>query len=316
MPVPAFPEDAHFEEGFLDRHDRLRLYWRRYSPGAPRATVVVIHGGGDHSGRYPGVTAALVHAGYEVALFDLRGHGRSDGRRWHIESFSDYLEDVDAFMGKVRADATGRRIFVLAHSMGGLIAAQWGLEPGRDIAGFVISQPYLASASAVPALKVLAGRLAGAVFPSLPIKTGLRSSDLTSDPDMQAWTDSDPLYIRTTTARWVVETLGAQADVLGRASEFGYPLLVLLGTADPIAAASAGRAFFESARSVDKEVRQYEGYLHELFNESKRERPIRDAVSWIEARAGTKAPLGREPPPARDRGASNFPLSTAGDAEP
>jgi alpha-beta hydrolase superfamily lysophospholipase len=316
MPVPAFPEDAHLEEGFLDRHGRLRLYWRRYSPAAPRATVVVIHGGGDHSGRYPGVTAALVHAGCEVALFDLRGHGRSDGNRWHIESFSDYLEDVDAFLGKVRADANGRKIFVLAHSMGGLIAAQWGLDPGRGIAGFVISQPYLANASAVPAFKVLAGRLAGAVFPSLPIKTGLESSDLTSDPDMQAWTDSDPLYIRTTTARWVAETLRAQAYVLGHASEFSYPLLVLLGTADPISSASAGRAFFESARSVDKEARQYEGYLHELFNESKRELPILDAVSWIEARAQKKELLGREAPATRDRGTSTSPLSAAGDAGP
>jgi len=316
MPVPAFPQDANAEEGFLDRHGRPRIYWSRYSPLAPRATVVVIHGGGDHSGRYAGVTAALVHAGHEVALLDLRGHGRSDGRRWHIHSFSEYLEDVDAFMSKVRAEGRGRKIFVVAHSMGGLIAARWGLDPGRDIAGFVISQPYLANASAVPALKVFAGRLAGTVFPSLLIKTGLKSSDLTSDPEMQAWTDNDPLCIRTTTARWVAETLRAQADVLRRASEFCYPLLVLLGTGDLIASPPAGRAFFEAARSIDKEVRQYEGYLHEIFNELKREKPIQDAVSWIEARAGAKeASAGETQTAPSDRVASPG-VSASGHAGP
>jgi alpha-beta hydrolase superfamily lysophospholipase len=100
----------------------------------------------------------------------------------------------------------------------------------------------------------------------------------------------------------------------GRASEFGHPLRVLLGTSDPIASASAGCAFFESARSVDKEVRQYEGYLHELFNEPRRQQPILDAVSWIAARAERKDPLGREAPPTRERGASASPLSAPGDA--
>ena len=295
MPVPEFPirTDAIHEDGFLDCHDQVRLYWQRYSPVAPRATVVVIHGGGDHSGRYAGITSALVSAGYEVALFDLRGHGRSSGRRWYIHSFSDYLKDVDAFMGKVRGDAQGRNIFIVAHSMGALIAALWGLAPGRGVTGFVLSQPYLANASAVPAIKVLAGRLAGRVFPSLPIKTGLKSSDLTTDPEMQAWIDTDPLYIRSTTARWVDEVLRAQAEILRRASEFAYPLLVLLGTGDLVASAPVGRTFFESTRSTDKEIQEYDGYRHEIFNELGRDRPIRDAVSWIEARTEKKDADGR-----------------------
>src|SRR5512140_2150989 len=106
MPVPSFPSEAEarHDEGFLNSADHLRLYWQRFAPPAPRATVAVIHGGGDHSGRYPALTAALVRAGFEVALVDLRGHGQSDGRRWYVDAFSDNLSDFTALVGKLRAE--------------------------------------------------------------------------------------------------------------------------------------------------------------------------------------------------------------------
>lgn len=287
MTLPSFPSasEARHDEGFLHARDNLRLYWQRYAPAAPRATVALLPGGGDHSARYPGLTAALVRAGLEVALLDFRGHGQSDGRRWHVDAFRDYLEDADVFFAHVRGAAAGRKVFVVGHSQGGLIAALWALAAPRPIAGVVLSSPFFRLARAPPLPKLLAAHLIGRVVPWLPLATGLRSADLTSDPEMQRWIDADPLYGRAATPRWFLESQRVQRRLVDDARRFDYPLLVLAGTGDVVADPAAMRAFYEAARSSDKALRMYDGFRHELFNERERERPIGDAVAWIVARA-------------------------------
>jgi lysophospholipase len=286
MPVPRFPEEreAKHEDGFLRAKDGVRLYWQRYTPERPRASVAVLPGGGDHSGRYPGLTAALVRAGFAVDLLDFRGHGRADGRRWHIGAFDEYLGDVDTFMAHVRARAFDRKVFVVGHSQGGLVAALWGLQ--HEAAGFVLSSPYFRLKFTPPRLKILVARAIGTVVPWLPISTELKVQDLTTDEDHQRWTDADPLYGRRTTPRWFVESQRAQADIVRRAREFTHPLLILSGSADPIADPAAMRAFFDVAASKDKAFQVYEGFRHELFNERERDRAIGDAVGFIAARSG------------------------------
>lgn len=288
MSVPSYPSDAEarHEEGFLNSVDHLRLYWQRYTPPAPRATVAVVHGGGDHSGRYPALTTALVEAGFQVALVDLRGHGQSDGRRWHVDAFSDYVADLDAFVAKLSQDGiAGERLFAAGHSMGALVTALWGFDRGRHLSGFVFSSPYFRLAMKPPAAKVIGARLLGRAIPWLPISTGLDVADLTSDPDLRRWTERDPLYGRATTPRWFGESTRAQVEVLRRAGEWRAPLLVLAGGADRIADVAAGRAFVEAARSEDKRFVVYDGFRHELFNELDRARPIADAIAWLTARS-------------------------------
>jgi alpha-beta hydrolase superfamily lysophospholipase len=290
MPVPAFPQasEASHDEGFLNSVDHLRLYWQRYRPraSAPRATVAVLHGGGDHSGRYPALTCGLVRAGFEVALVDFRGHGQSDGRRWHVDVFGDYLADLDAFLKKLRADGTPGKLFVVAHSQGSLIAARWGLDHGREVSGFVLSSPYLRLAKEPPIIKLLSARLIGRLVPWLPVATGIEVAALTSDPELQTWTAHDPLYGRATTPRWFDESLKAQEEVLRRAGEFEAPLLVLAAGADTIADPAASRLFVDTARARDKKLVMYDGFRHEIFNEVERERPIAETVDWLRARAG------------------------------
>jgi len=288
MPVPAYPSasEASHQEGFLNSGDHLRLFWQRYRPPSPKATVAVLHGGGDHSGRYPALTAGLVRAGFEVALLDFRGHGQSDGRRWHVDAFDDYLADIDAFLGRLCQDGYAGKLFVAAHSMGSLIAARWGIDHWREPAGFVLSSPYLRLALRPPLAKVWGARLAGRIVPWLPVATGLTSAALTSDPELQTWTDHDPLYGRKTTPRWFDEAGQAQAEVMQRAGEFRAPLLVLAAGADTIADAAASRRFVETVQSKDKQFVLYPGFRHEIFNEVERERPIADAVAWLSARCG------------------------------
>jgi alpha-beta hydrolase superfamily lysophospholipase len=285
MGIPTFPpaDLAEHQEGFLHARDHQRLFWQRYVPRSPRATVIVLHGGGDHSGRYPALVSALVRAGFEAALVDLRGHGQSDGRRWHVDSFNDYLADLDVFHEKLKADHPARPRFVIAHSQGALIAALWGMGREREVAGFVLSSPFFGFAIRPPLLKVLGARLVGGIVPWLPIATGLAFDALTSDEEMQGWTARDHLYGRTTTPRWFVEAKRAHAEALQRAGEFKGKLLVLAAGADPIADLGATRRFVDAAGSAEKRLSVYEGFRHEIFNERDRARPIGEAVEWVSA---------------------------------
>ena len=288
MAVPVFPppEKARRTSGTVRPEGGPDIHWERYTPPSPHATVLVLHGAGDHAGRYAGVTSALVDAGHEVALLDFRGHGRSGGRRWFVERFEDYLADLDAFAARVRDEAGGRRIFVVAHSQGGLVAAHWALAGGRDVAGVVLSNPYFRLAIDPPKVKVWSALLVGKIVPFLPVDAGLDLATLTSDPEMQAWTDRDPLYLRKTTPRWFTESARAQEAIRGQAHRFDRPLLLLLGTGDRIADGIAAREFFGAAASPDKTLLEYRGFEHEIFNERERERPIAAAVRWIGERAG------------------------------
>jgi alpha-beta hydrolase superfamily lysophospholipase len=114
--------------------------------------------------------------------------------------------------------------------------------------------------------------------------TGLRYADLTSDDEMQRWTEADALYGKATTPRWFTESQRAQAEVIAGAPDFRYPLLVLTGGADRIADAEASAAFVTAAGSEDKELLSYEGLGHEIFNERARDRVFADVVGWLSAR--------------------------------
>jgi alpha-beta hydrolase superfamily lysophospholipase len=280
------------DEGSLTSHDGLRLRWQRQSPAEPAsapAHVAVLHGYAEHLGRQQEVAKALVSAGHVVHLIDVRGHGLSAGPRAFVRRFDDYLADLDLFLGHVRAAAAGRPVFLVAHSNGGLIAARYLLDHPDAVRGVVLSSPYLQLKLPVPALKKLAARIVARVHPSLPMKNELRAELLTHDPAIQAATRADPMYLQIGTPGWFVASSAAQDEVLRGAPRFRTPVLVLTGSADPIADPLAGREFLAAVSSPDKAHRGYDGFLHELFNETGRAAVLADVAAWIGARCGAPA---------------------------
>jgi alpha-beta hydrolase superfamily lysophospholipase len=202
-----------------------------------------------------------------------------------VDRFEDYLADLDAFAARIRAEAAGRKVFLVAHSQGGHIAAHWALRGGRSVDGVVLSNPYFRLAIDPPKVKIWTALLVGKIVPHLPVDAGLDLATLTSDPEMQAWSDADPLYQRKATPRWFTESGRAQADLRKDMAGFDRPLLLLLGTGDRIADGAAATEFFAAVGSRDKTTKEYVGFEHEIFNERGRAAPIADAVDWISGRS-------------------------------
>jgi lysophospholipase len=145
----------------------------------------------------------------------------------------------------------------------------------------------------VSPIKIAAGKLLSRVLPSLPMRNELKAEQLTRDVEIQNATRRDPLYQQIATPRWFTESSAAQEACLRRATEFVTPFLLLFGGADPIADPAAGREFFEHATSKDKQHKQYDGLLHELFHEPERDMVFRDVIGWLNERSGRVQPQAK-----------------------
>ena len=262
--------------------DGLALSTWHYPSPAPRGRVVLVHGYAEHVGRYPHVIEALTEAGYDCHALDLRGHGRSEGVRGHVLRFQDYLDDLDLFVAELPQNALPR--FLVGHSLGGLLSLRYVLDRPETFAALAVSSPYLHLATDVHFLTEAVATAASHLAPTLLTKSPIEAKALSHDPAMvQAYID-DPLVFKTFNARWFFQARKAQEEVLERAGEIRLPVLMMLGSADPIADPERGRQIFPSLGSPDKTLKVYDGFLHEIFNEVGRERVIQDLVEWLAVR--------------------------------
>ena len=257
-----------------------RQAWR--AVGGPTAVLALVHGYGEHGGRYRELAVELAERGLAVHVYDLRGHGVSAGRRGHIKRFTDYLVDTAVYLDAVRTDDPGLPVYLLGHSFGGLIAAALVEQrTASGLAALILSAPFLRLALEVPPLRIQAARLASAVAPTFDIGNTLDAAGLSHDEAVVAAYRKDPLNHHKATARWAAETLAAQGAVLAAAPLIDMPLLVMYGEADPVADPAGARELFAAAASADKTERAYPGYYHEIFNETGRGAPIADLIAWL-----------------------------------
>jgi lysophospholipase len=266
--------------------DGLLLTRQAWRPeGAPAAVLAVVHGYGEHGGRYRGLATDMAARGYAVHVYDLRGHGRSGGRRGHVGRFSDYLDDTAVYLDAVREEQAGLPVYLLGHSLGGLIATAYVEDRPADVlAGLILSSPFLRLGMPVPALRLSAARLLAVVAPTLNVGNTVLAAALSHDQDVVSLYGTDPLNHHVATARWAAETLAAQSAALAAAVGIRLPLLLLYGDADAVADPQAGLELFEHVTSADKTAHCYEGFYHEIFNETGRAAVFADLAAWLEAR--------------------------------
>lgn len=275
------------DEGYFASKDGTRLFWRQEVPDAePKAWIGVIHGYGDHLGRYQRPIEQWVKDGYAVLAFDYRGHGKADGSRADVKVWNDYLDDLQAFISRLTEAARGKPMFLLGHSHGGLMLTHWlGQQTSTppELKGAILSSPFFAFAFDPPKLQVLGAKLIKGILPGLKISNGLKAEQLSRDAAWQKETMADPLYLHDTTPRWFFAVTESQAKLQGIGSRISLPVLFVGGTADPIASLPAGTALVETFASKDKTTKAYPEMRHEVLMEVGREAVWSDISQWISA---------------------------------
>lgn len=244
--------------------------------------VCIVHGFGEHSERYEWVGTQLAAAGYAVRACDLRGHGRSPGRRAYVKSFGEYLRDVDALVTWAREEHPRKKLFVLGHSMGGGVAALHAVTRPGAADGYVLS-----GAAATKEAEGWRAKLFGVLARVAPrVRLGrLKADAISRDPEVVEAYKTDPLVYR---GRMYLGLVGAAMRAAHRITDGAQwceaPVLILHGEADSLVDASASEALYERWGFEDKTLKVYPGLYHEILNEPEREEVLAEIVEWLDAR--------------------------------
>lgn len=271
------------EEGTFRGHNGLELYYQCWRPeGTPRAVLVIVHGFGEHSGRYINIVNHLVPRGYAIWSFDHRGHGRSPGRRGFIRSWDEFREDVRLFVNMVCQREQRPPVFLMGHSMGGLIVLEYALHYPEGLQGVIASGPALAQVGVSPALLKMA-QLMSRIWPGFTMDIKLDATSISRDPAVVAAYQADPLVHSKASARLGTEMARAMAWTHEHAHQWRLPLLILHGGADRLVPPEGSRRFYERVPIADKEYHEYEGGYHEPHNDVHCDQVLRDLEGWLEA---------------------------------
>jgi alpha-beta hydrolase superfamily lysophospholipase len=268
------------EETFSNARDQ-KIFLRSFRASAPRAVVAIVHGFNSHSGQYLWVAEQLVQKGLSVYALDLHGRGKSDGERFYVEKFADYVDDVTRMVDIVKAREPGLPIFVLGHSAGGVVACMYVLEHQADVRGLVCES----FAFRVPAPDFVLATLKGLshLAPHAHV-LALKNADFSRDPKIVAAMDADPLIAHESQPTLTVAEMVRADELLEKAfPRFTVPLLILHGTADKATSPKGSQLFHEQAGSKDKTLKLYDGHFHDLLNDVGREGVLSDIQKWIDA---------------------------------
>lgn len=271
--------------------DGLHLHTQSWEPaGLPQAAITLIHGYGEHCGRYRHVAAALTAAGYAIVTGDQRGHGRSGGPRGHTPSYDHLMDDVESLVAEMRRRFPDQPQFLYGHSMGGNLTLNYVLRRRPQLAGVVVTSPWLRLAFAPPAWRVLLGRAVDRFFPAFAQDTGQNFESLSRDPAVGAAWQADPLTHNLMSARLFTSTYAAGQWALAHAGEWTLPLLLMHGDADSLTSAAATREF--AAQVPGCTLKLWPGLRHEMHNEPEQQQIFQAIDSWLQARLAVAATVG------------------------
>ncbi|MCR4401970.1 MAG: lysophospholipase [Firmicutes bacterium] len=276
------------ETGFVNGTGGVKLFYQCWLPdgAVPKAAIVITHGGAEHSGRYQSVVEHLLPRGFAIWGLDNRGHGRSEGRRGHVDRYDQLVDDLASFCEFVRerTPATAR-LFLLGHSIGGLTALSYAVKHGTQdscpVEGLIVSGPCLALSMKVPWLKETLGRAVERVFPTVTVDAGIPAQAISRDPEVVAAYVGDPLRNPRITLRFYIELTRQMTKIMAAAPFVQLPCLILQGGRDGIVSPYAARRFYSAMTCRDREIRVYPESFHEVLNDVNKAEVLADVTDWL-----------------------------------
>jgi len=275
----------------------LVYFYQHWIPIDPKALVVFVHGFGDHCARHDLFLKTLVNDGFACASYDQRGHGRSEGRRGHVDRFADWVEDLGSFINfSLSKVPDGTPLILVGYSMGALISVEYILTNAQPVAGMVSIAGAFAPVLRIPKWKRrIADRLKGFV-PALSIDSGVRREDLTRDASELEALTRDGLFHSRVTLRTGHE-IQSRLALLGAIPQRIYtPMLLVTGSADRVCDPEGTLWFAGRLASVDKHFKIYDGMYHDMLHDVGREEVIGDIAGWIKTRASDAKDSGKQFP--------------------
>jgi alpha-beta hydrolase superfamily lysophospholipase len=261
--------------------DGTKLFYQWWVPSAPNAVLVVVHGMGDHSGRYGPFIRYFVEHGFAVAIYDQRGHGRSGGERGHADQFQDFLQDLALFIQASKDRFPNLPFFLVGHSFGGQVALNFVVRYAKGLRGVILSSPNIQLKLPVPAWKKRVADWAKSSMGHVRLTHPISAEMLSHDPAVIAAYHQDPLVFSYVTAALGAIVMRNLDIMMALASRVHIPTLLLHAGEDAICAPEGTQAFYNRVPIAKKRLKIYEGMRHELFNETERGRVFADMEEWI-----------------------------------
>ncbi len=274
----------HIEGNFKGVRN-ANIYYQAWLPELTvKAVLIIVHGLGEHSGRYTNVVNHFVPLGYAVYGLDHIGHGKSEGMQEVVERFEDFTDTLTIFYNMVKGWQAGKPFFLLGHSLGGLITTYYLLDHQANFKGAVISAPSIAVSDSISPVTIAMGKVLSVLAPKVGV-LALDPHGVSSDPEVVTAYINDPLVAHgKTSARLAAETLKAIHRVTVEVEKISLPFITVQGSADTLVDPGGAQMLFDRAGSKDKTIKIYEGYYHEVFNEPGRAVVLKDVETWLEAR--------------------------------
>ena len=262
--------------------DGHNIYSRSWLTENPQGMIVIVHGTGDHVGRFDWLARQWNFANYSVFGADFRGNGRSEGTRGFAPSFEVLLDDLDQMLERAKSVAD-LPVFLYGQSMGGLLSLYLPMKREVELAGIIASSPAMGLALKPPGWKLAIGRTLGKFFPKMSLPSGIQIQQLTGNQERQKEFEADSLRHR----RMCANTFFSMMDTMKQCQQWDQPLnlpvLIMHGEADGVTCAEESRKF---AARIGCDFKSWPGLLHELHQEDSREEVARFAIDWIDEQVG------------------------------
>ncbi len=273
----------HIEGNFKGVRN-VNIFYQGWLPEKDtKAVLLVVHGLGEHSGRYMNVVNHFVPLGYAIYALDHIGHGKSEGAREMVETFEDFTETLRIFHKMVVEWQPDKSIFFLGHSMGGTIASYYLLDHQAEFKGAVISAPLVKVGESVSQATITMAKILSKIAPKMGVQA-LDVNAISRDPKVVEAYVNDPLVFHgKTPARLGAELLSALERITAEANKIELPFILVQGAEDLLVDPDGAEMFYDIASSEEKILKIYDGLYHEVFNEPEREMVLKDVETWLKA---------------------------------